>query len=86
MFRRGQANGDTVADFAGNGPLPGDMLQFIGYGNGATFTQVDATHWQVNYSGTLHEIITFQNGAPVDMSDLLFLWRREEHLRSAASA
>src|SRR5215207_5495550 len=32
LFRRGEANGDTVVDFAGNGAFHGDMLQFVGYG------------------------------------------------------
>ena len=50
------------------------MLQFVGYGPGATFTQIDATHWQVNYNGgASHEIITFMNGASVDPNDVVFL-------------
>jgi hypothetical protein len=49
------------------------MLQFVGYGPGATFTQIDATHWQVNSGdGLVQETIAFQNGAPVHMSDVLF--------------
>jgi len=35
VFQRGQANGDTVTDFAGNGAGAGDILQFVGYGPGA---------------------------------------------------
>jgi hypothetical protein len=73
VFRRGQANGDTVLDFAGNGAAPGDVLQFAGYGPTASFAQVDPTHWQVNAGpGTPGEILTFQNGAVIDMSDVLF--------------
>src|SRR5215207_101233 len=73
LFRRGEANGDTVVDFAGNGAFHGDMLQFVGYCPGATFVQIDATHWQVNSGdGLVHETIAFQNGAPVHMSDVLF--------------
>src|SRR5262249_26039965 len=49
VFQRGEANGDVVVDFDGNGAGPGDTLQFSGYGPGATFTNVDATHWEVNY-------------------------------------
>jgi Ca2+-binding RTX toxin-like protein len=30
VFHAGQANGDTVIDFAGNGSNPGDQLQFVG--------------------------------------------------------
>jgi hypothetical protein len=73
VFRAGQANGDIVVDFAGNGALAGDSLQFVGYGTGATFTQNDATHWQVTYNGgSSHDIITFTNGALIHASDVLF--------------
>ena len=74
VFNVGQGDGDTVVDFTGNGAAAGDSLQFVGYGSGATFTNIDATHWQVNYNGgALHEIITFMNGAPIDASDFVFV-------------
>jgi Ca2+-binding RTX toxin-like protein len=31
MFNVGQADGDTVVDFAGNGTAAGDSLRFVGY-------------------------------------------------------
>ena len=72
-FNLGQAGGDAVVDFAGNGAAAGDLLQFVGYGQGATFTQNDATHWQVNFNGgTSHEVITFMHGASIDPTDVLF--------------
>ena len=56
VFAAGEANGDAVTDFAGNGAAAGDQMQFAGYGSaaaGATLTQVDATHWSINSaSGT----------------------------------
>jgi Ca2+-binding RTX toxin-like protein len=74
VFNVGQANGDIVVDFAGNGAAAGDSLQFVGYGPGATFTNIDAAHWQINYNGgASHEIITFMNGASVDPSDFIFV-------------
>jgi len=74
VFHMGEGNGDMVADFAGNGSAAGDLLRFVGYGTGATFTNIDATHWQVNYNGgTQHEIITFMNGAPIDPTDVVFM-------------
>jgi len=74
VFQRGLANGDTVVDFAGNGAAPGDAFEFVGYGPGATFVQLDATHWQVNSGdGTTHETITLQNGAAVHPADVLFV-------------
>jgi Ca2+-binding RTX toxin-like protein len=73
-FFIGQADGDTVVDFAGNGAAAGgDQLRFTGYGAG-TLVQIDATHWQVsNQAGTLQEIITFSNAALVDPGDVLFV-------------
>ena len=51
----------------------GDWLKFVGYGSGATFTNIDAMHWQVNYnSGASHDIIAFSNGASIDVNDVLF--------------
>jgi Ca2+-binding RTX toxin-like protein len=74
VFNAGQANGDTVVDFAGNGAAAGDAMRFVGYGAGATFTNIDATHWQVNYNGgAAHDVITFSNGAAIDPSDFLFM-------------
>ena len=74
VFHVGEADGDMVVDFAGNGASAGDSLQFVGYGAGATFTNIDATHWQVNYNGgASHEVITFQNGASIDATDFAFV-------------
>ena len=74
VFQPGEANGDYVYDFSGNGAGVGDQLQFSGYGVGATFTQNDATHWQVNYNGgASHDIITFVNAPAIDPTDLLFV-------------
>jgi Ca2+-binding RTX toxin-like protein len=74
VFRAGQANGDVILDFAGNGAAAGDSLRFVGYGANATFTQSDATHWQVNFNGgSAHETITFSNGAPIHATDFLFM-------------
>jgi len=73
VFNVGQANGDTVVDFNGNGAAAGDWLKFVGYGTGANFTNIDAMHWQVNYNGgASHDIIAFSNGAPIAASDVLF--------------
>jgi Ca2+-binding RTX toxin-like protein len=70
LFTRGEAQGDTVADFT-----PGqDRLGFIGYGLGATFAQVDATHWVVNSAdNTTHETITFSNAPAITAADFFFL-------------
>jgi Ca2+-binding RTX toxin-like protein len=70
VFNVGQADGDTVLDFDA---ATGDSLEFVGYGPGATFTTIDAAHWQVNYNGTAHEIIAFMNGAIIAPTDFVFV-------------
>lgn len=70
FFRAGQANGDTIVDFDGNGAALGDRLLFADYGAGASFTQNDATHWQIDYNaGASHEVITFANAAAIHPTD-----------------
>jgi hypothetical protein len=77
VFLQGQSNGTTIMDFNGNGPNAGDNFQFIGDGTAAqepTLTQVDPTHWSINWSdGLTHDIITLWNGADVHQSDFLFV-------------
>jgi Ca2+-binding RTX toxin-like protein len=77
QFRRGQAQGDTVVDFDGNGAAAGDSLRFVGYGTlaqGASLVQLNATQWQINSAdGLVHEVITLQNGAAIHASDFVFL-------------
>src|SRR5262249_18304359 len=51
VFAAGEARGDEISDFAGNGAGVGDSLRFTGFGStagGATFTQLDATQWQIH--------------------------------------
>ena len=76
-FSPRRSNGDTLVDFIGNGAAAGDTFQFVGYGTagaGATFTQLDATHWRMNSSdGAVHDTITLSNGASVHASDFLFV-------------
>jgi Ca2+-binding RTX toxin-like protein len=75
VFVAGQANGDVITDFNGNGAAAGDSLELSGYGAGATFTNIDATHWQVNYGAGLasHDIITFSNSAAINAQDVIFV-------------
>jgi Ca2+-binding RTX toxin-like protein len=78
VFRAGQANGDVVYEFNGNGAAAGDVLRFEGYGTlaqGATFHQLSATVWQINSAdGLLHEVITLTAGAVIDTTvDIMFV-------------
>jgi Ca2+-binding RTX toxin-like protein len=75
-FYPGESNGEVVVDFEGNGAAAGDQFWFIGYGSaaqGASFSQVDATHWQVNsFDGAIHDSITFLNAPAIHASDYGF--------------
>src|SRR5262249_29548111 len=76
QFEAGHANNDTITDFSGAGSHR-DRLQFFGYGtpaHGASFTQVDATHWKIAAAGGgLTETITIANGAAITAADYQFL-------------
>ena len=76
VFNVGQANGDTVVDFIGNGAAAGNSLRFVGFG-----TPRKAPHsprstrrnWQINSTAAPRtRSITFSNGAAIDPSDFLF--------------
>jgi Ca2+-binding RTX toxin-like protein len=71
VFRPGEANGDTLIDFAGNGDAVGDQLVFKGYGFGAALVQIDATHWEIRGQSAT-ETLTLSNGAAIHASDFLF--------------
>ena len=75
VFTRGQADGDTVLDFAGFAVGGGEKLQFQDYGtSGASFAMVDPTHWRITSSdGTVQEVLTFSNAASIHASDYLFV-------------
>jgi len=74
VFSAGQAQSDTVLDFSS---VQNDRLVFSGYGTaaqGATFTQVDATHWMITSAdGAIQEIITLANGATITTNDYFFI-------------
>ncbi|HYC49371.1 MAG TPA: VCBS domain-containing protein, partial [Burkholderiales bacterium] len=68
VFNVGEANGDTVTDFLSGS----DVLQFAGYGPGATFMQTGNVGTITYNAGASTESITFSNGAiitaPADYS------------------
>jgi len=76
VFQAGQTHGDTILDFDGAGAGVGDAIVFNGYGTaaqGASFTQLDATHWQIaSADGLIVEVIVVVNGASIDASDYIF--------------
>jgi serralysin len=77
QFWAGEANGDVIVDFTGNGAAA-DSLLFLGFGTaqqGATFTQIGATNqWQIHSGLDGHnEIITLKNGEAVHAGDFVFV-------------
>ena len=77
VFAAGQANGDTIFDFVGNGAGAGDTLSFVGFGTAAARGHVHPDRCDQPVDDPLRprrpdEIITFINGAPVDPTDFLF--------------
>ena len=76
IFAAGEANGDILYDFAGNGAGVGDQMQFVGFGTiggGATFTNVGGNQWQIHSGLDAHnEVITFDNAATVHPADFFF--------------
>ena len=77
IFQVGQANGDTIYEFNGNGATAGDLLYFVGYGTaaeGATLTQLTATDWQItSVDGLTQETITLSGAPSIDASDFVFV-------------
>ncbi len=77
VLAAGQATGDAITDFNGNGAAAGDGLRFVGFGTaaqGATFLQLNATQWQIHSGLDGHnEMVTLVNGAAVDSSDFFFV-------------
>src|SRR5262249_46304744 len=75
VFHVGESNGDTITDFAsvaGNH----DHLVFLNFGlvsDGASFVQLDATHWRVSDGGGFfQETIVIANGATINPADVTF--------------
>lgn len=75
QFQAGEANGDTITDYSGRGG-ENDFLQFFGYGTeaqGATFTQLNPTTWQITSADTsIQETVTVANGATIVADDYAF--------------
>lgn len=75
VFQAGEAQGDVVYEFEGNGAAAGDYLTFVGYGTpaeGATFVQVSPSEWTITSAdGLVSETITVFGS--LSESDLVFV-------------
>ncbi|GEP55167.1 M10 family metallopeptidase C-terminal domain-containing protein [Reyranella soli] len=68
QFVIGQAQGDTITDFAS-----GDVLQFFGYGSGTVTNVAGTNNWLVtSQDGSVTETITLGNGATLTSADYAF--------------
>lgn len=68
VFRKGQANGDEIMDFDGNGNAAGDSIRLEGYAAGTTFTKVSGDLWKINDHGYI-EYVTIHAAEPIKSSD-----------------
>ena len=74
VFKAGEAHGDVVYEFEGNGAGAGDVLKFVGYGPGATFNQYSADVWIIaSADGSIQEVITFVGAPSLVGQDYVFV-------------
>lgn len=75
-FTRGEANGDVLTDFTGNGNAAGDRLAFVGYGTaaaGASFTHIGGADWQITSAdGLTIEVLTLVGSPGLMAQDYIF--------------
>ncbi len=68
IFRKGQANGDVIEDFDGNGIGAGDTIRLEGYAAGTTFTKLSGDTWRINDHGFI-EFVTIHADGNVHSTD-----------------
>ena len=77
VFRAGEANGDRVYEFDGNGTGDGDKLELHGYGtaaDGAKIEWVSGDTWLITSAdGTIQEAIHLVGGPNLDATDYVFV-------------
>ena len=72
ILRKGQANGDVIKDFDGNGSSAGDTIRLEGYAAGTTFTKLSGDTWRINDHGFI-EFVTIHADGNVHSSDWALL-------------
>jgi VCBS repeat-containing protein len=72
VFHKGEADGDVIMDFKGNGNALGDSIRFEGYTAGTTFTHVAGDVWEINDHGAI-EHITIHATGNVHSTDYMFV-------------
>ncbi|HZF35063.1 MAG TPA: CAP domain-containing protein [Candidatus Angelobacter sp.] len=70
ILKAGQANGDLIGDFTGNGSAAGDSIKFDGFSAAATLTNTSGNHWQIVDGSTIE---TFTINGAVNAADYSFV-------------
>jgi Ca2+-binding RTX toxin-like protein len=70
VMKAGQADGDVINDFSGNGSAVGDTIKFDGYGPSATLVHLTGNQYQIS-DGTHVDKVTIVGA--VDTSDYSFV-------------
>lgn len=71
ILGKGDAAGDTIVDFQGNGASLGDSLRLTGWGAGTTMTQGPGNSWVIT-DGIDHSVATMTIIGSVHSSDILY--------------
>jgi Ca2+-binding RTX toxin-like protein len=71
VFAKGQAGGDVITDFVGNGAAKGDALQFTGFSNAAHLSHVSGSAWAV-IDGSHTETFTISGVSSLHSQDYDF--------------
>ncbi|QAY77373.1 tandem-95 repeat protein [Sphingosinicella sp. BN140058] len=72
VFRKGEAHGDVITDFDGNGRFAGDSIVLQGYAAGTSFSHVNGDVWKINDHGFV-EYVTIQGPGTVHSTDFVFV-------------
>lgn len=72
VFRKGEAHGEVITDFDGNGRFAGDSIVLQGYAAGTSFSHVSGDVWKINDHGFV-EYVTIQGPGTVHSTDYVFV-------------
>ena len=75
VFHKGEANGDKIIDYWGQGASIEDSIVLVGYGEGTTFTRVgggSSTTWAINDNGYIEYVTVIATGQ-VHPTDVTYL-------------
>ena len=65
VFHKGEADGDKIVDFWGQGAAVEDSILLEGYAAGTTFTRIgggSSTLWEINDHGFIEHVTIYATG------------------------